>query len=329
MDEKTAQQLRAPFPADRVGKLPKLTCGGCRDARNKQCQDHHKRKCDVCGNWISTAHIHIDYVGHADITARFLEVDPEWSWEPVARNVDPQLLAAAVATSNPDVIRQVLESAPPRLDDNGGFWIRVTIAGVTRLGYGDAGGKRGPDAIKVAIGDGLRNAGMRFGVGLDMWRKDVEPGDVSPTSQPPAQQQTNAAWFTGMQDRIAAAVTEQELVTLANEIEAKVQGGSCEQSHYEQLWQQGESRLREVRQAAPPPEPPAAAPSAPEPQVTAEDEAAKFQQRLDEANDLDVLLALKNEVMAAFKDQRLNPTEGNALLKAIKTKQQDVGSRPL
>lgn len=336
MDEKTAKQLREPFPDARIGKLPKLTCRDCRDSRFRSCDNHTKRTCTVCGNWISPAHTHLDYVGHADITDRFLEVDPGWDWEPVARDVDRDLLLAAVQTGNADILNAVLASAPPQLDSNGGMWMRVTIGGVTRLGYGDGGGKRGPDAIKVAIGDGLRNAGMRFGAGLDMWRKDIEPadGDTSPTSKPPQQQHTNKAWLTGMQKRITAADGEQELLTLANEIEAKVSGGFCEQDHYEQLCAQGNTRLQEVRQAAantPPPAAPAEPlANAPEPSAAEpEGEVAGFRQRLDKADDLDVLAALKDDVMDAFKNQRLNPTEGNALLKAIKVKQQNVGTRPL
>ncbi len=53
----------------------------------------------------------------------------------------------------------------------GGMWIRLTIGSVTRLGYGDAGTKKGHDAVKEAIGDALRNAAMRFGVALALWAK--------------------------------------------------------------------------------------------------------------------------------------------------------------
>ncbi len=54
------------------------------------------------------------------------------------------------------------------------------MCGVTRLGYGDAAGKRGPDATKIAIGDALRNSGMRFGLALDLWCK----GDPDSPEQP-------------------------------------------------------------------------------------------------------------------------------------------------
>jgi hypothetical protein len=91
----------------------------------------------------------LDFVGHGFITQRLLDVDPLWNWEPVA--LDSQGL--------------------PLLDEFGGLWIRLTVCDVTRLGYGDAGGRKGPDSIKVAIGDALRNAGMRFGLALDLWCK--------------------------------------------------------------------------------------------------------------------------------------------------------------
>ena len=51
------------------------------------------------------------------------------------------------------------------------MWIKLTVCGVTRLGYGDAGGRKGSNAIKEIIGDALRNAGMRFGMALDLWSK--------------------------------------------------------------------------------------------------------------------------------------------------------------
>lgn len=102
----------------------------------------------------------LDFVGHAATTDRLLAVDPEWSWEPVA--YDPRGL--------------------PGIDEHGGLWIRLTVAGVTRLGYGDAGGKKGPNAIKEAIGDAIRNAAMRFGVALDLWAKE----DIANTTPPVA-----------------------------------------------------------------------------------------------------------------------------------------------
>lgn len=163
MDADTAKKLREPFPAEVIGKLPKPTCKACTDnKRDKHCDRHQRQKCRVCGNYITTAHVDIDYVGHAAITDRLLSVDPGWSWEPVAFD----------------------QAGLPARDGLGGLWIRLTVAGTTRLGYGDAEGKNGPSAVKEAIGDALRNAAMRFGVGLDLWHKDGQLVH----DEPPAEQ---------------------------------------------------------------------------------------------------------------------------------------------
>jgi len=69
------------------------------------------------------------------------------------------------------------EHGLPVMDDMGGMWIKLTICGVTRLGYGHAGSKTGGDAIKEVIGDALRNAAMRFGAALDLWHKGDLHGD--------------------------------------------------------------------------------------------------------------------------------------------------------
>lgn len=167
MPAESAAALRAPFPPEKVGKLPKVTCSGCRDARSRVCDKHRKSKCTDCGAWITDAHLHLDFVGHADTTDRLLEVDPAWTWEPFA--LDARGL--------------------PALDDNGGMWIRLTVCGVTRIGYGDADGKRGGNAVKEAIGDSLRNAAMRFGVALDLWRKETH---VEESTGP--QQRSGESW---------------------------------------------------------------------------------------------------------------------------------------
>jgi hypothetical protein len=109
--------LRKPFPEDQLGTLPGR--GGSRP---------------------------LTYVGHADLTARLLDVDPLWSWEPFALD----------------------ERGLPAFDKDGNLWIRLTVCGHTRIGVGDAGNGKG---AKEAIGDALRNAGMRFGAALELWAK--------------------------------------------------------------------------------------------------------------------------------------------------------------
>lgn len=108
------------------------------------------------------------YVGHAALTDRLLDADPTWTWEPLAMSPD----------------------GLPVLDPLGGMWIRLTVCGVTRLGYGHAGSKEGGDAIKEVIGDALRNAAMRFGAALELWHKGdlhVEPEPPRPEPMPEAQ----------------------------------------------------------------------------------------------------------------------------------------------
>jgi hypothetical protein len=149
MKAEDARALREPFPPDLVDKLPKVWCKACRDAEGKVCGNHAKVKCGDCGNNITKAHLHVDYVGHAEVTDRLIAVDPSWTWEPVAYGQD----------------------GLPQLDRNGGLWIKLTVAGVTRLGYGHADGKNGGDAIKETIGDAIKTAAVRFGVALDLKRK--------------------------------------------------------------------------------------------------------------------------------------------------------------
>lgn len=148
MTEKTPlERLREPFSEDEINTLPK-----------PYSKDSQKGTCQVCGGYHGLPAAHLPYVGHAALTNRLLNVDPEWSWEPLA--------------FGPDGL--------PMFDRNGGLWIRLTVAGVTRLGYGDAQGKGGGNAVKEAIGDALRNAGMRFGAALELWFK----GDALERDEP-------------------------------------------------------------------------------------------------------------------------------------------------
>ena len=104
--------------------------------------------------------VKLAYVGHAALTDRLLDVDPAWTWEPLSLD----------------------ERGLPALDEVGGLWIKLTVCGVTRLGYGDAGNKKGGDAMKERIGDALRNAAMRFGAALELWHK----GELHAEEEPQA-----------------------------------------------------------------------------------------------------------------------------------------------
>jgi hypothetical protein len=126
MKQEQQDALRAPFPKEQIQKLP-------------------------------TGGLQLDYVSHAWVTDRLLQVDPLWTWEPVAFD----------------------ESGLPKFDENGGLWIKLTVCGVTRYGYGEPQGRDKFDAKKGCIGNSLRNAAMRFGVGLDLWAKEA-PGETKP-----------------------------------------------------------------------------------------------------------------------------------------------------
>jgi hypothetical protein len=141
--------LRAPFPPNQISKLPKPFK-----------KDAPKGKCPECGGYHGLPAVHLDYVGHAALTDRLLDVDPHWTWEPVA---DPASMGLPIAA--------------------GGMWIKLTVCGVSRYGFGHPDGKTGGDAVKETIGDALRNAAMRFGAALDLWHKgDLHAEEEAPTA---------------------------------------------------------------------------------------------------------------------------------------------------
>ena len=156
--------LRVPFPAHQISRLPKPT-----KRQTEEVKANFKAgiRCKECGQWHHPDVVHLDYVGHAALTDRLLEADPAWNWDFAAANQD----------------------GTPIIDKDGGIWIRLTVCGVTRLGYGDAPDKTGGNAMKERIGDALRNAAMRFGAALDLWHKgelhvsddDKGPGMITAT----------------------------------------------------------------------------------------------------------------------------------------------------
>jgi hypothetical protein len=138
MTPEKAKALREPFKPEQIGKLPKPTK-----------KENEKGRCSYCCGWHGLPAVHLDYVGHAATTDRLLQVDPEWSWEPMAVGTNGEPLMT-----------------------NGGMWIWLTVCGVRRPGFGDG------QSTKEIIGDAIRNAAMRFGVALDLWAKE----DLSATN---------------------------------------------------------------------------------------------------------------------------------------------------
>ena len=158
-DSEKLERLIEPFLTGDIGKLPKPTKKQTDDVKRDFKQGS---RCNICGGWHHPSVIHLDYVGHAALTKRMLEVDPKWFWEPLAYD----------------------DSGLPALDKDGLLWIKLSIAGVTRLGVGDAGSKTGGDAMKERVGDALRNAGMRFGMALELWHKGEFAKQDMPEQQP-------------------------------------------------------------------------------------------------------------------------------------------------
>jgi hypothetical protein len=95
--------------------------------------------------------IQLDFVGHADVTKMLIEIDPMWTWEPVAFDAD---------------------GLPAYRVENGmahmAGW--MTVHGVRRLGVGSVAHNK-PDLLKELCSDYIRNAAMRFGICLGLWTK--------------------------------------------------------------------------------------------------------------------------------------------------------------
>jgi len=158
------ERLREPFAPHHISRLPKPT-----KKQTEEVKADFKKgiRCGECGSWHHPDVVHLDYVGHAALTDRLLDVDPNWSWEPVA-----------------------FRDGLPAFDTTGGLWIKLTVCDVTRLGYGHAAVKPGQDPgarEKEVIGDALRNAAMRFGAALDLWHKGDLHADDEPEEKPRTQ----------------------------------------------------------------------------------------------------------------------------------------------
>lgn len=187
--------LRKPFEPHQISKLPKPT-----KAQTDAVKADFKQgiRCKICGGWHHPDVIHLDYVGHAALTDRLLDCDPNWSWEPVSFDAN----------------------GSPFLDNKGGLWIKLTVCNVSRYGYGHPDGKQGGDAVKESIGDALRNAAMRFGAALDLWHKgdlhaiaedddgNKETESAKPKAQPkaPISPEVEKSWERVRANEIAVAI---------------------------------------------------------------------------------------------------------------------------
>lgn len=114
----------------------------------------------------------LDFVGHADVTKMLIEIDPNWTWEPVA--FDEQGLPA-----------YRVENGYAHMAG----WL--TIHGIRRLGIGSVQHNK-QDLLKELCSDFIRNAAMRFGICLALWTKQEwddlgdKPAPATPVAAPKA-----------------------------------------------------------------------------------------------------------------------------------------------
>ena len=127
----------------------------------------------------------LDFVGHADVTKMLIEVDENWTWEPVKFDDD---------------------GLPAYRVENGmahmAGWL--TIHGVRRLGIGSVAHNK-PDLLKELCSDFIRNASMRFGICLSLWTKQ-EWEDINHHGPAPAKGVSKAAQTI---ERVAKKAAEQ------------------------------------------------------------------------------------------------------------------------
>lgn len=140
-------------PADMLAKLPK---GGDKNKDNWA-------TCKLCGGWHAKNAVHLDYMGHADVTLALIDTDPLWEWEPAA-----------------------WEGGAPAITVNAGeasMWIRLTVLGKTLPAVGTCPSTKG-DMFKELVGDALRNGALRFGIATKLWSKTDGAASSSPEDAP-------------------------------------------------------------------------------------------------------------------------------------------------
>ena len=186
MDATASEKLRAKFPPEQIGKLPKPTK-----------KENPKGNCQVCGGYHGLPAIHLDFVGHAHVTERIISVDPDYEFGPVL-----------------DINKRPIKS------EDGSVLYFLTILGSTKYEWGD-----GPN-MKEISSDAIRRCAMRFGIALDLWAKeplaheDSEPESAA-RSAPAAQGRVERAapqpppkkTTTSQQQKIAIAAADADIDT--------------------------------------------------------------------------------------------------------------------
>lgn len=171
-------------PPRMIGKLPRgkrrgSPKGVCKprsqggDAPDDQ--DH------FCGGWHTLPAIHLDYMGHADVTEALIRIDPEFTYTP-GWNTTAGPLGPFALTDQRNPKNILLE---------------MTLFGVTRPCVGTIEGDVN-DPLKELLSDGLRNGAMRFGIAVRLWSK-ADHHDVVDESEPAPRPQAAAQPAQGPQ----------------------------------------------------------------------------------------------------------------------------------
>jgi len=143
-------------PANMIAKLPRYT--GPRDTPKNQ---RKRENCHICHGYHEMPSIHLDYMGHADVTLALIDTDPMWTWEPCAYD---ETGAPQIAHMNGRLV----------------LWGWLELHGVRRLAVGTCDDTK-TDPEKELVGDLLRNGAMRFGIGTALWSK-ADAHDEPPTN---------------------------------------------------------------------------------------------------------------------------------------------------
>jgi len=168
--------LLRPFPRKDIGLMP---TDGDRDGVKANCVrgSNASRDRRYCGGYHTPSN-HIDFIGHAAIEKRLIEVVGPDGYTLTAADPDVHLatIEAYGRAGLQDEARAYIRTAPPKIDAFGGCNLVLNVLGEERIGYGWARGTfmKPGDKVKAARSDAFRNAAMRLGLGIDLWlSKDV------------------------------------------------------------------------------------------------------------------------------------------------------------
>lgn len=113
-------------------------------------KDSEKGQCDVCGGFHGLPAMHLDYMGHAEVTLALLDADPLWNWGAVCDEF-----------GTPIIVKEGSRFV---------MWGWLEVCSVRRVCVGTCDAGKG-EPEKELIGDLIRNGAMRFGIGVKLWSK--------------------------------------------------------------------------------------------------------------------------------------------------------------